>query len=198
MGRCKGAGDHKGRWLCKGCAAPHVGEVARAQLPNGVRCYQQKGVVLQRCAASIGLLLSAAFVYLAHTAVGERQRKAESLLAASLFFTLCHVAATNGKLPHEVESAAEREAATAEAQAAAADEAAALSGIPAPNAPWADLQALMQQTLAEIKGSGRAGWTDGRRCAAVDRRCGAWQLGKTKEQQKSINGFKIKFRIEMA
>ena len=127
----------------------------------------------------MGLLLSAAFVYLAHTTVGERQRNAESLLAASLFFTLCHVAATNGKLPHEVESAAEREAATAEAQAAAADEAAALSGIPAPNAPWADLQAFMQQTLAEIKGSGRAGWIDGRRCAAVDRRCGAWQLGKT-------------------
>ena len=83
---------------------------------------------------------------------GRKAKKSRVPSCSKLFFTLCHVAATNGKLPHEVESAAEREAATAEAQAAAADEAAALSGIPAPNAPWADLQVFMQQTLAEIKG----------------------------------------------
>ena len=121
----------------------------------------------------------------------------QQALISQLMCTAWRVAGTNGKLPHELESAAVREAAMVAAHAAAADEAAALSGIPTPDAPWAGVQAFMQQTLAEIKGSGRARWTDLRRCTAVDRRCGAWQLGKNKEQQKLIAGFQIELRIQL-
>lgn len=102
-----------------------------------------------------------------------------------------------GGLPHELEYVAVRSAAEVASQALAAVEATAMSGIPAPEASWADVQAFMQQAVAEITGSGRAGWADVRRGAAVDRRCSAWQHGKNKEQQKLIAAFQIQLRTEL-
>lgn len=108
-------------------------------------------------------------------------------------------AATNGKLPYEVEAAAVAAAAAMAAEEAAAARAAALSGIPGAGASWDEVWQLMEKAKADIKAGNMEEWlADGMlRGKQVGAVYNTWiqKAAKTAEQQQIIIDFWLDFKI---
>ena len=104
-------------------------------------------------------------------------------------------AATEGKVPHEVEAAAAA-AAAAELQAAAT---AALSDIPEVSAPWEEVEQFMTRVARDIQHDNMEGWlvNNMHRGRYVFDMCPRWRFGKSQQQQAAINKFQNELRSKL-